>query len=261
MRFAKNASEGLTTVTPVPPLAPVPTLDFERFLVNTKIQKMFTRIAGTYDELNHKLSLGKDKGWRKAAAAMLLKDGHKPHQVLDLCAGTGDMTLALVTDDMDCKATLVDFSREMLKLARSKTRGVQGRVTILEADAAKLPFQDMSFDAVLCGFGVRNMENPEAGLREISRVLKPGGRLVVLDFFKPEGGLMTAFYKFYMNFVVAKVGASISKDPDAYTYLPTSAKNFVTVDDFAKLMEKCRFKQVESEKYTAGIAASVMGTR
>jgi demethylmenaquinone methyltransferase/2-methoxy-6-polyprenyl-1,4-benzoquinol methylase len=225
------------------------------------IQKMFTRIAGTYDELNRKLSLGKDEGWRKAAVALLLKDGKKPRQVLDLCAGTGDMTLALVTDDMDCKVTLVDFSREMLRLAKSKTRGVQGRVTLLEADAAKLPFQDMAFDAVVCGFGVRNMESAEAGLKEIARVLKPGGRLVVLDFFKPEGGLMTAFYKFYMNFVVTKVGGAISKDPDAYSYLPTSAKNFLPVADFAKLMEKCNFKAVETEVYTAGIAAAVMGTR
>ncbi len=237
------------------------TQDVEREDVNTKIQSMFTRIAGTYDELNHKLSLGKDEGWRKAAVAAMLRGGAKPKKVLDLCAGTGDMTLALVTDDMDCKVVMLDFSREMLKLAKSKTKGVSGRVTALEADAAKTPFQDMTFDAAMCGFGVRNMESAEAGLREIARVLKPGGRVVVLDFFKPEGGLMTAFYKFYMNFVVTKVGAAISKDPSAYSYLPTSAKNFMAVGEFAKLMGDCGFKDVSVETYTAGIAAAVVGTR
>lgn len=229
--------------------------------MNTKIQKMFTRIAGTYDELNHKLSLGKDEGWRKASVARLLQGGFKPKKVLDLCAGTGDMTLALVTNDMDCKVVMADFSREMLKLAKSKTKGVPSRVSALEADAAKLPFQDMAFDAAMCGFGVRNLESAEAGLRELARVVKPGGRVVVLDFFKPEGGLMTLFYGFYMNFVVTKVGAAVSKDPDAYTYLPTSAKGFLPVGEFAKLMEKCGFKDVSVETYTAGIAASVVATR
>jgi len=222
---------------------------------------MFSRIAGTYDELNRKLSMGKDESWRKAAAAQLFKGGNKPHQVLDLCAGTGDMTLAMVTDDMDCKVTLMDFSGEMLKLARSKTRGVQRRVQLLEADALKMPFQDMTFDAAICGFGMRNLDSTEAGLKEIARVLKSGSRLVVLEFFKPGGGFKNFLNSLYMKFVVAKVGGVVSKDPDAYEYLPSSAKNYLSIEDFKALMEKCGFKDIETETLTMGIATSVMGTR
>jgi demethylmenaquinone methyltransferase / 2-methoxy-6-polyprenyl-1,4-benzoquinol methylase len=222
---------------------------------------MFSRIAGTYDEINHKLSMGKDIQWRKDSVRQLLKGGFKPGKVLDLCAGTGDFALALVAEQMECKVLLLDFSREMLKLARTKTRGIQSRVDLLEADALKLPVQDMAFDAVLCGFGVRNLDSAEAGLQEVARVLKPGGRLVVLDFFKPQGFLPNLFYSFYMKYVVTRVGGSISKDPDAYTYLPDSAKAFLTVDDFGKLMEKCGFKEVGWETRSMGVAASVMGTR
>jgi ubiquinone/menaquinone biosynthesis methyltransferase len=148
----------------------------------------------------------------------------------------------------------------MLKLARAKTRGIQSRVDLLEADALKVPAQDMAFDAVLCGFGVRNLDSPEAGLREAARLLKPGGRLVVLDFFKPEGGWLSLFYSFYMKFVVSGLGGAISKDPDAYTYLPQSAKAFLSVGDFVRLMEKCGFKDVTSESFSGGVAASVVGT-
>ena len=222
------------------------------------IQQMFSRIAPTYDQANHALSFNQDIQWRKDSISQASKDGFKPRQVLDLCAGTGDFALAVKQQWPEAKVTLADFAKPMLLLAKQKAGT---GFDYLEADALKLPFQDFSFDAVVCGFGVRNMESAEAGLKEIARVLKPGGRLVVLDFFKPEGGLMTAFYKFYMNFVVTKVGGAISKDPDAYSYLPTSAKNFLPVADFAKLMEKCNFKTVETEVYTAGIAAAVMGTR
>jgi demethylmenaquinone methyltransferase/2-methoxy-6-polyprenyl-1,4-benzoquinol methylase len=222
---------------------------------------MFSRIAGTYDQLNTRLSMGKDKQWRKDSVKQLLSGGFKPKIVLDLCAGTGDFTLALVTDDMYCKVVMVDFSREMLKLARGKTRGVSGRVTLLEADALKIPIQDMSFDAAMCGFGIRNLDSAEAGLKEIVRVLKPGAKVVILEFFKPQGALLNLFYSFYMKFVVAKAGSSISKDSDAYQYLPSSARSFLSPADFGRLMEKCGFKDISVESRTMGIALSFVGTR
>ena len=229
--------------------------------MSVQIQKMFSSIAGTYDQVNTKLSMGKDQQWRKDSVKQLLAGGFKPKNVLDLCAGTGDFTLALVTDDMYCKVVMVDFSREMLKLAMGKTRGVPGRVSMLEADALRLPMTDMSFDACMCGFGVRNLDSVEAGLKEIVRVLKPGGKVVILEFFKPEGALLNLFYSFYMKFVVAKVGGSISKNPGAYEYLPSSAKAFLSPSDFGKLMEKCGFKDVSVESRTMGIALSFVGTR
>ncbi len=229
--------------------------------MSEQIKKMFSRIAGTYDQVNQKLSMGKDKQWRKDSVKQLLRDGFKPKQVLDLCAGTGDFTLAMVTDDMDCKVVMVDFSSEMLKLAKGKTRGNPARVTFVEADALKMPFLDMSFDAVMCGFGVRNLDNTEAGLKEIARILKPGGKLVVLEFFKPQGGFLNLFYGLYMKYVVTRVGGAISKDPAAYEYLPTSAKNFLSVQEFKALMEKCAFKDVGIENRTMGIAVSLVGTR
>ncbi len=235
--------------------------DFERLDVSAPIQQMFSRVAGTYDEINHKLSMGRDLAWRRDSVRQLLKGGFQPTRALDLCAGTGDFALALLAERSDCQVLLLDFSREMLKLARAKTRGVKSRVDLLEADALKVPVQDMAFDAVLCGFGARNLDSTEAGLREAARLLRPGGRLVALDFFKPEGGLLSLFYSVYMKFVVPGVGGAISKDPDAYTYLPQSAKAFLSVGDFVTLMEKCGFKDVEWETRSMGVAASVMGTR
>jgi demethylmenaquinone methyltransferase / 2-methoxy-6-polyprenyl-1,4-benzoquinol methylase len=227
--------------------------------MSNQIQTMFSNIAPTYDEANHALSFNKDIGWRKDSVKQMIRDGFAPKRVLDLCAGTGDFALAVKEQIPGAQVVLADFSKPMLKLAKEKA-GAAG-FEYLEADALKLPFQDFSFDAVVCGFGVRNLDSVEKGLKEIARVLKPGGKAVILEFFKPTGFLTKLAYGFYIGTLLPMRGGAISKDKAAYDYLQKSAKGFHTLGDFKSLMEKCGFRDVSSVSQTMGIAVSVMGIR
>jgi demethylmenaquinone methyltransferase/2-methoxy-6-polyprenyl-1,4-benzoquinol methylase len=221
---------------------------------------MFSDISPTYDRLNHLLSMNRDIQWRKDSVRQMIRDGFKPKRVLDLCAGTGDFALAVKEQAPDAQVTLADFARPMLLLAKDKMKA-PAHFDFLESDALKLPFQDMVFDSVVCGFGTRNLDSLEAGLKEIARVLKPGGRAVILEFFKPTNPLLKLIYAFYISVVVPLLGGAVSKNREAYTYLPRSAKNFVSLREFEQLMEKIGFKEISSENRTLGIAVSVMGTR
>lgn len=131
----------------------------------------------------------------------------------------------------------------------------------LGADALKLPFQDFSFDAVVCGFGVRNLDSLEAGLKEMARVLKPGGRAAILEFFKPTGFFTRLAHAFYVGTIMPMRGGAVSGNKEAYDYLQKSAKNFVSLDEFKQLMEKCGFKDISTEAKTMGVAVSVVGIR
>lgn len=228
--------------------------------MSQNIQSMFGRIAGTYDEVNHALSFNQDIQWRKDSVAQLTRDGFVPKKALDLCAGTGDFALAIKEKASDANVILADFAKPMLTLAKGKAGGRQG-LEFVEADALKLPFQDMTFDTVVCGFGVRNLDSLETGVREIARSLKPGGRAVILEFFRPTGIFARLAYAFYIRSIVPIRGGAISKDKAAYDYLHQSARNFVTVKEFKQLMEKNGFKDVSIEARTMGVAYSVMGVR
>ncbi len=228
--------------------------------MSQQIQTMFSNIAPTYDQANHALSFNKDVQWRKDAVRQILKDGFKPNRVLDLCAGTGDFALAVKAQAPEAQVVLADFSKAMLLLAKKKT-GVAGGFEILGADALKLPFHDMAFDAVVCGFGVRNLDNLEAGLKEIARMLKPGGRVAILEFFKPTGFLNRLAHAFYVGAIVPMRGGAISGNKQAYDYLQKSAKNFASLDEFMRLMEKCGFKDLSVESKTMGVAVSLVGIR
>ncbi len=228
--------------------------------MSATIQDMFSRIAGTYDQANHQLSFNKDIQWRKESVKQLLKGGFVPNKVLDLCAGTGDFALAVKEQVPKAQVILADFAKPMLQLAKGKIGSKEG-FNLLEADALKLPFQDMAFDAVVCGFGVRNLDSAEAGLKEIARVLKTGGRAVILEFFKPTGFWTKLAYAFYVGKILPIRGGVVSKDKTAYDYLQKSAKNFTTADEFRKLVEKCGFKDVVSDSKTMGVAVSIMGIR
>ncbi len=222
------------------------------------IQQMFSRIAPTYDQANHALSFNQDIQWRKDSISQAAKDGFKPRQVLDLCAGTGDFALAVKQQWPEAKVTLADFAKPMLLLAKQKA-GVG--FDYLEADALKLPFQDFSFDAVVCGFGVRNLDSVEAGLKEIARVLKPGGKTVILEFFKPTGFLSKLAYTFYVSTILPMRGGAISKDKAAYDYLQKSSKQFLSLNDFKAVLEKNGFKDVQIKSQTMGVAASLVAVR
>ena|SRR5579871_763405 len=228
--------------------------------MSQQIQTMFSNIAPTYDQANHALSFNKDVQWRKDAVAQMLKDGFRPSRVLDLCAGTGDFALAVKEQAPQVQVVLADFSKAMLQLAQKKAGNLQG-LDLLEADALKLPFHDMAFDAVVCGFGVRNLDSLEQGLREIARMLKPGGRVAILEFFKPTGLFNRLAHTFYVSAIVPMRGGAISGNKQAYDYLQKTAKNFASLDEFKGLMEKCGFKDITMESKTMGVAVSLVGVR
>ena len=228
--------------------------------MSQKIQAMFSDIAPTYDQANHALSFNQDIQWRKDAVKQMLKDGFNPSRVLDLCAGTGDFGLAVKEQLPAAQVVLADFSKPMLKLAKDKLGAGQG-YDFLEADALKLPFHDMAFEAVVCGFGVRNLDSLESGLKEIARMLKPGGKVAILEFFKPTGFLTKLAYAFYVGTLLPLRGGVISKNKAAYDYLQQSARNFPSVGEFKALMEKCGFKDISTESKTMGVAVSVTGVR
>src|SRR5579885_1144632 len=178
--------------------------------MSEKIQAMFSQISPTYDQANHALSFNRDIGWRKDSVKQMLGGEFKPRMVLDLCAGTGDFALAVKEQAPEAQVVLADFSKPMPFLARNKIQDRPG-FELLGADALKLPFHDMAFDAVVCGFGVRNLDSLETGLREIARVLKPGGKAAILEFFTPTGFLTRLAYAFYVRTLLPIRGGMISK--------------------------------------------------
>jgi demethylmenaquinone methyltransferase / 2-methoxy-6-polyprenyl-1,4-benzoquinol methylase len=212
-----------------------------------KVREMFTRIAPRYDLLNHLLSGQMDKRWRARTARELRPILERADaRVLDLCCGTGDLAFSLARAG---KAKIVgaDFSHSMLVRANEKALGeADGAALIpfLEADALRLPFADGSFDLVTTAFGFRNLANYEAGLREIMRVLKPGGSVAILEFTEPAPGFMGDAYRFYCQTVLPKIGGWISGDPAAYAYLPKSVARFFRPNELADVMKAVGYGEV-----------------
>jgi ubiquinone/menaquinone biosynthesis methyltransferase len=228
--------------------------------MSKETRKMFEGIAPTYDRINRVLSMNNDMKWRRNAVAMMAKGGFSPKRILDLCAGTGDFTLAVKERFPEAEVVLVDFAKPMLKIAREKLGQASG-IEIITGDAQSVPFCDMSFDAVLCGFGLRNLDDPQKGLHEMGRLLNPGGRAVVLDFFKPEGAITKFVHRLYVKTVVPRVGGGLSKDPAAYRYLPDSADRFFAIEDARKRMGGANIGDVEAQSMMFGVVHSLVGTR
>jgi demethylmenaquinone methyltransferase/2-methoxy-6-polyprenyl-1,4-benzoquinol methylase len=213
---------------------------------------MFEAIAGRYDLLNRVLSLGTDQRWRQAACEAL---GAAPGEMAaDLCCGTGDLSLALA--DRGALVVGVDFSREMLKLAASK-----GVPLLAEADCLHLPFPDGVLDIVSVAFGVRNLSDPEGGLREMLRVLRPGGRLGILEFASPRGALLRPVYRTYLRWIVPAVGALISRRGSAYGYLASSITGFHDQSSMKALLRQAGFESVGHIDLSRGISALYTGRR
>jgi ubiquinone/menaquinone biosynthesis methyltransferase len=195
---------------------------------------MFDQIAPKYDRANRIISLGLDQGWRRAAIRQL---GEKAQgDVLDLCAGTLDMTQMLVAQGAK-SVVAADFSEKMLSAGQSKL-GAEDPVEILVADARSLPLEDESVDAILCAFGMRNVPQVEKALSECERVLRPGGRLVVLEFFQPTNWFSRVLQGSYNRFVVPFVGGLVTGFRAAYRYLPGSIDAFMTRKEFEVLLEQ-----------------------
>lgn len=221
---------------------------------------MFDSISGNYDFLNHFLSLGIDIRWRKKAIN-LLADG-KPKVILDVATGTGDF--AVETLKLNPEQVIgVDISEGMLEVGRKKmkTRGYEHTIDLRLGDSENLPFEENKFDAVIVAFGVRNFENLEKGLSEMHRVLKPGGRMVVLEFSKPRAFPFKQLYNFYFNFILPKIGRLISRDPAAYTYLPESVQAFPDGDDFTSILKRLGFNQTSCKPLTFGISSLYTGIK
>ncbi len=217
------------------------------------VEKMFDNISGRYDLLNHILSFGIDKRWRKRLVARL--DKAERFSLLDVATGTGDLAIvaALKTG---ADITGADISEKMMETGRRKVenRGLSARVRFERAEAESLPYSNSSFDAAMVAFGVRNFSDPEAGLKEIHRVLKPGGKLLVLEFGMPANRLLRAFYRFYFRKLLPLVGRIVSGHDNAYSYLPESVDRFPYEDDFLALLRTAGFGQESFTKLSGGIA-------
>lgn len=234
-----------------------------------KIARMFDAIAKRYDLLNHLLSLGIDRRWRQRAVREL---GLGPASlVLDLCTGTGDLALGCLSP-FDRKQTVgdrhplrvvgLDFSAAMLHYGREKLARIgERRIALVRGDAMHIPLPDGSVDAVTIGFGIRNVQRPEVAAREIVRVLKPEGRLAILEFGTPTIPGLRAGYLFYFRRVLPLVGRIISRHNDAYSYLPASVAAFPSPDDFLAVLRQSGFSRVRVDRLTFGIVYLFVATK
>jgi len=222
------------------------------------VRDMFDAIAPRYDVLNRILSGGIDQRWRKRAIRRLRKD--RPSRILDVATGTAD--LAILAATLNPKEIVgVDIAEQMLQIGREKVqkKGLQDLIRLEAGDAEQLPFSDNEFDAALVAFGVRNFADLDLGLREISRVLRPGAPIIVLEFSRPRHFPIKQLYKFYGSFILPNVGRLISGDDAAYTYLPESIEQFPDGKDFLDALSRSAFIDTAQERLTFGIASLYSG--
>lgn len=215
---------------------------------------MFDNIAFRYDFLNSLLSMGIHKGWRKKCVKKL--EALKPSYILDVATGTGDFAIECVKLHPK-KITGVDISEGMMQIGREKIKklGLDQLIELKSGDAETLDFPDNTFDAITVGFGVRNFENLEKGLKNLCRILKPGGSLVILEFSYPRRFPIKQFYTFYFSYITPLIGKLFSKDSRAYSYLPESVKAFPDNERLVTILENCGFKKAEFKSLTYGVAA------
>lgn len=219
-----------------------------------QVEHMFDAISPKYDLLNRLFSLGIDQGWRRKVIR-LVKQEPVDH-LLDVATGTADLAILAGRRDAARRVTGVDISEGMLRQGREKLKAgsLEDRVALQRADSAALPFADASFDAITVAFGVRNFEDLERGLKEMLRVLKPGGRLFVLEFSKPSKAPMKQLFRFYFHRVMPFIGRVVSRDSAAYTYLPQSVDAFPEGDDFLRILARCGAREAKATPLTGGIA-------
>jgi demethylmenaquinone methyltransferase / 2-methoxy-6-polyprenyl-1,4-benzoquinol methylase len=216
------------------------------------VRDAFARIADRYVMTNHVLSCGVDIWWRKVVGRRV--KGWKPGRVLDVASGTGDLALEIQEQCPDCEVIASDFCAEML--AHAASRGVG---ETLVADALDLPFPSGSFDVVTVAFGLRNMADYPKGLGEMRRVLKPGGRLLILDFSIP-GGWMRGPYRFYLHRVLPRLAGWLTRERDAYEYLGGSIEAFPSGQGMCRLLEECGFSATKATQLTFGVVSMYEGT-
>ena len=213
------------------------------------VQRMFDRIAPVYDAMNRVMTGGLDRRWRRITVEQVVREGDR---VLDACCGTGDLALAARAQGA-AEVVGLDFSPKMLERARAKGPGIEW----VQGDVLALPFEDASFDSATVGFGIRNVDDLEAGLRELRRVLRPGGRLAILEITTPRG-VLAPFYRVWFDRVVPLLGR-VLPGGDAYTYLPASVRRFPGPSELARLFEENGFREVRFRVFAGGIVALHVG--
>ena len=225
------------------------------------VRAMFTAIAPRYDLLNHLLSANQDVRWRRRAVTQLgIRRGEL---VLDLCCGTGDLALECLRQQPRCRVVGADFALPMLSIAQTKRNPKPGtpNPAFTAADALRLPFADATFDVITIGFGARNFENTEAGLREMARVLKPAGRVLVLEFMRPASPLVRRGFALFFKGVLPLIGRLVSQHGWAYNYLPESVDAFYTRREFETLLRRTGYENVRSFDFNLGGVTSFLASK
>lgn len=224
------------------------------------VKDIFNDIAPRYDLLNHCLSMNIDKKWRKKAMKCIGEE--EKGMLLDVACGTGDFSIAACRAGVR-KVTGVDISDNMVEIGKKKVKemGLDSRICLQCGDSEQLEFADGDFDVVTVAFGVRNFEHLEKGLREMHRVLKPGGKVIILEFSMPGHFPMKQLYKFYFRRILPTIGGIISGNKRAYTYLPESVMRFPQGATFLQIMRDCGFSEVIQTKLTFGIASLYVGLK
>ena len=228
-----------------------------------KIEQMFDSIAGDYDRLNHLMSLDIDKSWRRRAIRQVV-DKDRPQAILDAACGTGDFAIAIAqAANPKTQVTGVDLSENMLAVMKEKVerKGLQERISTRQGNCESLPWPDGSFDRVTIAFGIRNFEHRELALREFLRVLRPGGRLVILELSEPENGLMRACYNLYFLHILPWIGGAVSGSKSAYRYLPASVVKFPKKQAFMQMMGDAGFTHITHKAFTFGICRMYTGEK
>ena len=227
-----------------------------------KVREMFDNIAPTYDKLNHVLSLNVDKLWRRHALREIV-DG-TPQRILDVACGTGDSTISIAKAAAAGTEIIgADISEGMMALVKGKAEkaGVGERITLQVADGEDLPYRERMFDRVTCAFGIRNFEHKERGLSEFLRVLKSGGKAVILELSVPQNRLVRWTYDLYFLHILPGIGGAVSGDRAAYKYLPASVHNFPSPSDFCRMMEAAGFRNVHCQTFSFGLCRMFVGER
>ena len=218
------------------------------------IAAMFDRISPKYDALNHMLSLNIDKVWRKKTAKIVSKT--QPKAILDLATGTADLAIAMAKHNPQAHIIGLDISEKMLEIGKEKVKlqNLENQIELHHGDAASLPFEDARFDAVTVAFGVRNFEDLDNSLSEMHRVLKTNGQAVILEFSMPERFPIKQLYNFYFKHLLPNIGKWVSKDGNAYSYLPHSVEKFPKPSDFCNILGSFGLKNCQIKPLSFGIA-------